>query len=262
MAKIRSLEVGGKPVAGGRVPLICTPVVGRTGRAVLEEAAAVLEKKPDLLEWRVDFFEGLGRTGEVLELARQIRKAAGTVPIIFTRRSATEGGEPNLLGEDQVIALYAAVCESRLVDFVDYELAHPPENLRAVRGASKAHGVGLIMSFHDFKRTPPAEEIFRKFSDAENAGADVAKVAAMPQGLEDVLAVLTATLRAHHELTVPLISMSMGPYGSVSRMLGGLFGSAVSFAVGKAASAPGQVPIEDLRTVLAIVDRAVGAGQR
>jgi 3-dehydroquinate dehydratase I len=262
MAQTRSLEVGGKPVAAGKVPLICTPVVGRTEPAVLAETAAVLSKKPDLLEWRVDFFEGIGRTGEVVDLARKIRLAAGGVPIIFTRRSAMEGGEPTHITEAQVIDLYGAICESRTVDFVDYELANPSESVRAVRAASRRHGVGMIMSFHDFKRTPPLDEILGKFKHAERSGADVAKVAAMPQGLEDVLAVLSATLKASREVGIPLISMSMGPYGSVSRMLGGLFGSAVSFAVGKSASAPGQIPVDDLRTVLAIIDRALGDSRR
>jgi 3-dehydroquinate dehydratase-1 len=50
----------------------------------------------------------------------------------------------------------------------------------------------------------------------------------------------------------------MGPFGSVSRMVGGVFGSALTFAVGKSSSAPGQVPIEALRSVLAVVERAVG----
>jgi 3-dehydroquinate dehydratase-1 len=54
--------------------------------------------------------------------------------------------------------------------------------------------------------------------------------------------------------------MSMGGYGSVSRMVGIVFGSALTFAVGKSSSAPGQIPIEELRTVLATVRRAAGIG--
>lgn len=245
-------------MAGGRVPLLCAPVVGRTGPGVLEQAAAVLVRKPDLLEWRVDFFEGIGRTGEVVDLARALRRAAGAVPVLFTRRSVKEGGEPVAISEEQVIDLYGAVCESRSVDLVDYELGNPAENLSAVRQLSRDSGTGLIVSFHDFALTPPPEVILQKFLDAERGGADVAKVAVMPRSPEDVLTLLQATLRAKHRLAIPLIGMSMGALGSISRMVGGLFGSAVSFAVGQAASAPGQIPIDELRTVLAIVDRALG----
>ena len=49
----------------------------------------------------------------------------------------------------------------------------------------------------------------------------------------------------------------MGPYGSLTRMFGWAFGSALTFAVGAAASAPGQVPIEDLNTVLGLLQKSI-----
>jgi 3-dehydroquinate dehydratase-1 len=50
----------------------------------------------------------------------------------------------------------------------------------------------------------------------------------------------------------------MGPLGSVTRMVGGVFGSSLSFAVGDTASAPGQIPIADLCIVYDIIRRARG----
>jgi 3-dehydroquinate dehydratase-1 len=73
------------------------------------------------------------------------------------------------------------------------------------------------------------------------------------------LRALTATREASKKLRIPLISMSMGPLGAVTRMMGGVFGSSLSFAVGAAAPAPGQVPMEDLNTVLAIMQKSMGA---
>ena len=75
------------------------------------------------------------------------------------------------------------------------------------------------------------------------------------------MTLLAATFEASQSLLdIPLISMSMGPYGSISRMVGGVFGSALTFAVGKSSSAPGQMPIEELRAVLATVRRSTGTG--
>ena len=79
----------------------------------------------------------------------------------------------------------------------------------------------------------------------------------MPQTEPDVLALLAAADRAKQTVGVPLISMSMGGLGSVSRVMGWIYGSAATFAVGKGSSAPGQIAIEDLRTALAIVRQAV-----
>lgn len=259
MPQTKPIRVRGQPIAGGKVPVICTPLVGRTPEAVLAEAAAVLPKAPDVIEWRVDYFEAIGDTQRVVDTARRLRAAAGATPIIFTRRSTREGGEKIGIAEPQVLDLYAAVCASRAVDIADYELSNEPEHRRRVREVTRANEIGLILSYHNFQSTPDAAALAAKFAGAQAEGADIAKVAVMPQDLRDVLTLLGATLQASRTLAVPLISMSMGGFGSVSRMVGGVFGSALTFAVGKAASAPGQIPIEELRSVLATVERAVGA---
>jgi 3-dehydroquinate dehydratase-1 len=129
--------------------------------------------------------------------------------------------------------------------------------LKQLREVSAANGVAMIMSYHNFQMTPDAATLDGKFLDAERLGADVAKVAVMPQNVQDVLALLAATDRASQALGIPLISMSMGGVGSLSRVMGWVCGSAATFAVGKSSSAPGQIAIEDLRLVLATISKAV-----
>jgi 3-dehydroquinate dehydratase-1 len=239
------------------MPALCTPLVGRTHAQVMTELALVLPKKPDLLEWRVDFFSALDNTGAVLELAAAIRATAGGIPVLFTRRSTKEGGEPIALREEQVVDLIAAVCASGTVDLVDFEMNNDPAHIAQVRAAAHAHGVLLLLSFHNFQSTPASEVLCQRFAQAQGLGADVAKIAVMPQRLEDVLAVFSATLESSQKLDIPLVSMSMGGYGALTRLGGGVFGSSLSFAVGATASAPGQVPIEELNTVLAILDKSL-----
>lgn len=261
MQLTRPLMVRGRPLGGGKEPLVCAPLVGRDEAALLGELAAVVAKSPDLIEWRVDFFGGIADAGRVLALVDLLRAGAAGVPIIFTRRSIREGGEPIALDEAQVAALYATVAASGSVDFIDYELSAPAEHFAAAVALARRHGLQLIASFHDFTRTPPAAEIVAKFAAMEQAGADIAKVAVMPREPADVLTLLQATLDGQQRVGLPIISMSMGGYGALSRLFGWVFGSSVSFAVGQQASAPGQVPIEDLRTVLAVMQRALSAGE-
>ena len=249
----KHIEIGGHAIAGGKFPLICTPLVGRTFDKLMAELDVVLPKKPDVLEWRVDFFEQIGDTSAVIAAATAIKGKAGKIPLLFTRRSTIEGGEKISLTETQVIALYKAVCESKNIDLIDYEMANDMANIAEVRAAACDNNIALVLSFHNFSFTPGLETLASKFLLADQLGADVAKVAVMPRDLDDVLTLLTATHQASQKLRIPLISMSMGPYGSLTRMIGGVFGSALSFAVGAASSAPGQVPIEDLNTVLRIV---------
>jgi 3-dehydroquinate dehydratase-1 len=243
---------------GGETPLICTPLVGRSRERILAEAASVVPKKPDIIEWRVDFFEEIHDSAAVLAVARALRGAAGELPIIFTRRSSKEGGEPIKIGDEEIVRLYDAVAASRLVDFIDFEMGNDPDHLRRVRDNARAHETRLILSYHNFGYTPGAEFLVQRFLEAERLGADVAKVAVMPRNRMDVLTLLAATAEADAKGGIPLISMAMGPLGSVTRMVGGVFGSSLSFAVGDTASAPGQIPIADLNAVYDIIRRARG----
>lgn len=254
----KAIHLHGKPLGSGRFPVICAPLVGRTGEQLLAEAAAVATKKPDLLEWRVDFFEGIADTAAVVQLAARIKRAAGGMPLLFTRRSSREGGEKIDLAEEQVIDLYRAVCEGGQVDFVDFEMGNDPGHVRRVRELSRASGVQLVLSFHDFQQTPGVNFLNQRYAQAQSLGADIAKVAVMPRNMDDVLTLLAATLQSSRTLAIPVIAMSMGGPGAITRLCGWAFGSALTFAVGGSASAPGQLPIEDLEAGLAVLRKACG----
>jgi 3-dehydroquinate dehydratase-1 len=253
----KAIELRGRARGSGRFPAICAPLVGRTRERLLAEAAVVAAKSPDILEWRVDFFDGIGETAQVLDALAGIKRAARGTPILLTRRSMREGGEPIALSESEVVALYRAVCATGDVELVDFEMGNHPADVLEVREISRAQGVKLILSFHDFHRTPPAEMLEQRFAQAASLGADIAKVAVMPQGMDDVLTLLSATLRASRALEIPLVSMSMGRFGAITRMCGWTFGSAMTFAVGEASSAPGQLAIEDVETALALLQKAI-----
>jgi 3-dehydroquinate dehydratase I len=253
----KRIEIRGKTL-GGDTPLICTPLVGRTRVRVLAEAASVMAKNPDAIEWRVDYFDAIGDTTAVLETGRALRAAVGSAPIIFTRRSSNEGGEPTPIGDEEIVRLYDAVGASGLADFLDFEMSNDAGHVRSVRENAHRHGARVILSYHNFSYTPGLDFLVQRFLEAERLGADVAKVAAMPRDRADVLTLLAATAQAEAKARIPLISMSMGPLGSVTRMIGGVFGSSLSFAVGEGSSAPGQMPIADLRAVYDVIGRARG----
>lgn len=234
-------------------PLICTPLVGRDAPALRDELAVVLPKAPDVLEWRVDFFEPIASVSHVLQALQAIKNIAPQTPLLFTRRSVREGGQPIAIDEAQVLNLGEAVCASGQVQALDWELASPADDLRRVRAYTRAHGVQCVLSSHNFAYTPALSTLRDLFLRAEQLGADVAKVAVMPRDASDVLNLLQASHAAAQQLRIPLIAMAMGPLGAITRLVGGEFGSALTFAVGASASAPGQVPIEALRSALELV---------
>jgi len=251
------VDVRGRKL-GGETPLICTPLVGRKPEDVLGETTTVLAKRPDVIEWRVDHFDGIADTSLVRKVARDIRNAAGDTPIILTRRSIREGGAPIELDDEGVVRLYDAVCADHNVDFVDFEMSNEAEHVRRVIAAAHKESTRVILSYHNFSYTPGLEVLVQHFLEAERLGGDVGKVAVMPRDRTDVLTLLAATAQADAKVRIPLISMSMGPLGALTRLVGGVFGSALSFAVGAGSSAPGQMPIADLSAVYDVLHRARG----
>src|SRR5207302_578076 len=128
---------------------------------------------------------------------------------------------------------------------------------KAVRETSRLAGLPLVLSFHDFTATPSADVLVQRFERAAALGADVAKIAVMPQSLDDVITLLSVTARASSSASIPLVSMAMGPLGAITRASGWLFGSAMTFAVGASSSAPGQMTIEHVRAAIEVLQRAV-----
>ncbi|TCW25762.1 type I 3-dehydroquinate dehydratase [Dietzia cinnamea] len=228
----------------------------------------------DLIEWRVDLYESF--TATVGADAAGGRDAAGSgfdpvpvvaalgalaaalpdTPILATFRTTAEGGGAPL-SDELYVRLVDTLAASGLAAAVDVEYRHPLA-ARAI-AAAHDHGVAVVASNHDFDATPPVEEIVARLAAMEEAGADVAKIAVMPRSAADVVTLLAATERRYREAEIPLITMSMGAPGAVTRIGGGAFGSAATFATVGEASAPGQLPAAGVRAALGLLHP--GAGQ-
>ena len=228
----------------------------------------------DLIEWRVDLYEPF--TATVGADAAGGRDAAGSgfdpvpvvaalgalaaalpdTPILATFRTTAEGGGAPL-SDELYVRLVDTLAASGLAAAVDVEYRHPLA-ARAI-AAAHDHGVAVVASNHDFDATPPVEEIVARLAAMEEAGADVAKIAVMPRSAADVVTLLAATERRYREAEIPLITMSRGAPGAVTRIGGGAFGSAATFATVGEASAPGQLPAAGVRAALGLLHP--GAGQ-
>ena len=240
-------------VIGGPQPLVCLPLVGDTRDKVLEEAEALVTLQPDLLEWRADGYNDIETIAESLSLLKEMRTIIGDTPLIFTCRIEREGGIRKISRQTR-LELNSAVMETGDIDLIDVELCNDREFIDILRAQAQTSGAKLILSYHNFAETPSEHFIYSKLFEAQTSGGDIAKFAAMPKNYGDVLTLLNATQKARNEaIKVPIVAMSMGPEGAVSRLAGGLFGSDITFAIGMQASAPGQIPIKELRSGMALL---------
>ena len=110
-----------------------------------------------------------------------------------------------------------------------------------------------VASSHDFQRTPDKDEILSRLRKMDLLGSDILKIAVMPQSRADVITLLDATQEADAMIAKPIVTMSMGSQGLISRLCGEAFGSSLTFGSVGAASAPGQMNAEDLRRILDLI---------
>jgi len=239
----------GDVVLGDGVPKIIVPLVGSTAAEILDEGAAAASLDCDLVEWRIDYYADVADAVKTAELSRTLKAAVGK-PVLVTFRTKREGGQREL-PEAAYFAVYDAVIAHGCADLVDVELALPAERVARLVSAAHAQGIKVVMSSHDFESTPPKDEIIRRLRSMQDRGADVLKIAVMPRTPDDVLTLLRATEEMHRLYARrPLITMAMGPLGAVSRVSGELFGSCATFGAAAQSSAPGQIPVDELRAIL------------
>lgn len=234
-------------VLGEGLPKIAVPNVGVTEEEILASAKEIAAAKPDIMEWRIDYYEaGIKDNEKLISTAKALRDVVGELPILVTFRTKNEGGVLEL-AEDEYLDLVATVVTNRLGDAVDIELFHDEERVKDLVKQAHNYNVVVIMSNHDFEKVPAKDVIEFRLKKMADLGADVPKLACMPHSADDVLTLLSATNDARKALSTPIITMAMADLGKVSRIAGQVFGSCLSFgAVGKT-SAPGQLSIKDLR---------------
>lgn len=242
---------------GEGIPKICVPIVGKTREEILDAAKKILPIGADVVEWRVDWYEDIFDFEKVEETAKQLREVLGEMPILFTFRTSKEGGEKTI-EPDAYAELNIKAAQTGYVDLVDVEIFTGDEIVKKIIDGAHAAGVKVIASNHDFFKTPAKADIIYRLRKMQDMNADIPKIAVMPQNKKDVLTLLAAT----EEMTTnyadrPIITMSMAGTGVISRLCGEVFGSSMTFGAAKKASAPGQMGVNDLNTVLGLLHNAM-----
>ncbi len=228
-------------------PKICLPIVASNRTETLLQARKMSELPVELVEWRVDFFEG--EQEEIIPLAEEVNEAIGEKELIVTLRTEYEGGEKNGSRFDYWGGLHDLLRRD-FAAYVDVEISRDEQKLMELRDAFSDVETKVIGSYHDFNDTPSEDRIIELLERARELGCDVGKLACMPKNSEDVDVLLSATAKMKEKQPdFPLITMAMGELGEKSRLYGGLYGSEVSFGCAGTASAPGQIPYNRMKEV-------------
>lgn len=240
---------------GAGAPIVCVPIVEKSADGIIAEGLALATDGTQMLEWRIDFFEKINDADAVVETAKKLYEAVAGAILLITFRSKKEGGQIEL-EEAYLRELLEKISRAKVCDLIDVEIKQTRD---AVGFIAKLHesGVKVISSYHNFSITPDDVELNATLDEMKAAGADIVKLAVMPQSRVDVarLLLLTAQFREANP-DIAIATMSMGGMGVSSRICGEMSGSCLTFGAGKAASAPGQVAKDELTDILAAIHRA------
>ena len=249
--KVRDIEIG----AGA--PKIIVPIVGVTKQEIIDEAKTFDSIPVDVVEWRVDWFEGVFDFEKVEDVLKELRAVLGETPILMTFRTSKEGGE-KAIEPTAYAELNIKAAQTGYVDLVDVEIFTGDDIVKKIIDGAHAAGVKVIASNHDFFKTPAKADIIYRLRKMQDMNADIPKIAVMPQNRKDVLTLLAATEEmVTNYADRPIITMSMAGTGVISRLCGEVFGSSMTFGAAKKASAPGQMGVNDLSTVLDLLHKAM-----
>jgi len=223
--------------------VICIPIATAETAEVIEkmERAAALA---DLVELRIDRMPNV-------ELKRLL--TARRTPVIVTNRNRQEGGGFAGTEKERVALLTEAV---RLgADYVDIEAATDPALKAKLRSALAGGTTRLIVSWHDFSGTPPAEFLQAKLATCMADTPAIVKIVTHAGTTADCLRLLELipeALRRGQEIA----AFCMGEKGKISRIMAPLLGSVISYASlePEEASAPGQLTVHELREINRIME--------
>ena len=236
---------------GKGTPKIIVPLIGKNLEELLSEISTIKQINLDIVEWRADLLEDIEDITKVKQTLSIIREELYPIPLLFTFRSHREGGNKTI--EDSYYkTLLVEMMKTKEIDIIDVELFSP--NVTEIMKIAKEDDVKIIMSNHDFEKTPAKEEIVWRLRRMQELGAHIPKVAVMPSTPSDVLTLLDATYTMYSLYADrPIITMSMASTGTISRLAGEIFGSAATFGAGVSSSAPGQIPASDLKYILELL---------
>ncbi|WP_081405292.1 type I 3-dehydroquinate dehydratase [Acinetobacter sp. 742879] len=229
------------------------PITAKTKEQALAQAQIIANTADaDLAEFRIDLLSFASDTKQVIVLGHELKKILGNKPMIATIRTNNEGGQLEISDVDYG-KTYQAYLKNPFMDWLDVEMFRDQKVVSEIVQKAHQKKVLIVMSNHDFQKTPSQDEIEKRLLKQDQMGADILKIAVMPKSKQDVFTLMNATLKVSQQTTKPLLTMSMGQLGTISRVATANMGGSYSFGMIGQASAPGQIDVTKLKQILQTV---------
>jgi 3-dehydroquinate dehydratase-1 len=214
---------------------VCVSIPPKTVDEALKLIQEAEAQNADLIEVRLDSLTEHDRLSEIAKCTK--------IPLIATNKSLEQhGGFSGTETERQKILVDAA---KNVFDYVDVDLgtSKQKELIHGIHGA----GAKVIISFHDFQKTPEPQQLEKVLNEEVSLGADVCKIITTAQTMKDNLTTLDFVSKASKKVKV--VCFAMGDLGVHSRLVSPVFGAFFTFASldEKRKTAKGQLTIKEMQ---------------
>lgn len=233
--KIGQLTIGSKP----EIVVVLSKELNDIEK-LKENLSFIKSLKINFVEVRVDFLENISRLSEILDIIGDYN-----LYMIGTIRPQFEGGKFPF--DENRLILFEELLEHPNVYLIDIELRS--KVVKEVVELAKKKKKHVIVSYHDFEKTPEVEEIKNIYNQIKALSPTFPKISFKANSYLDVRK-LHFAMAEYSDLK---IYMSMGEYGKVSRVDSFIFGSVFTYTFVGEAAAPGQIDLFTLRTLLKIL---------
>ena len=224
---LKELIIKGKVLSSNKVS-ICVPVVAKGDLDILAAVEKCIAKNVPVIELRADCFDCFNSKKGLMSLLEQIAERTLNTIVIFTIRTSKEGGNADISEADYKDVLMR-VSASGFVDIIDVEASQVTEGEEFINQLHN-NGAYVLASHHDFEKTPETLDLIHIYDDLSDTGADIIKLAVMPEKSADVLGIFKAAEYANEYSDALVIMIAMGDMGKVTRAAGKLVGSCITFA--------------------------------
>jgi 3-dehydroquinate dehydratase-1 len=234
-----------------KTPSICAAITAPSIEEFLEALGNA--GNADLIELRADGLETKSYSPLIKELLERA-KSLTNLSLILTIRMKDEGGAFSGTEKERVECIKSGI---ELADMIDIELRMNESDRDEIIKIAKEKKVPVILSYHDFEKTPGEDEMISVLVEEEALGADIAKLAVKANFDGDVIRLLNVTQQMGKKLKIPVCTISMGKVGTIARIAAPIFGSALTYGYVTKETAPGQLSVSQLDFML----KAIGVRQ-
>jgi 3-dehydroquinate dehydratase-1 len=244
---VKNLNIGDLPVK------TIVPITAKTAEQAIAQAQVIANNpNADVAEFRIDLLEFSADTKKVMALGQQLNQILKDKPLIATIRTHNEGGKMTV-SDQNYEKIYREYLKKPFMQLLDIEMFRDAGSVAKLIQLAHDKKVLVIMSNHDFAKTPEQQDIENRLLKQDQMGADILKIAVMPKSKQDVFTLMNATLVVSQKSQKPLLTMSMGQLGTISRVATANMGGSLSFGMIGEASAPGQIDVTQLKQLLKTV---------